>query len=201
MDSIVKTYQPPTPPLAAAEGRPRAAQHTSGTLHPVMSEPAFDHDEEVAGLVEGATSGTRLGTGRREVDDFGEVVRTRCVAAAVWIGVVGCASSSTRARRAGAWWRPAVSRCGPRPAAVSPSGSQSRCGSPAASWQILHEMTHRFGESCSVRAPPWRNEGPAGYFEAMPFVRPGDHRPSDLRDQGPLPLGSRALAPIRGSCL
>ena len=49
----------PRSPLAAAEGRPCTAQHTSGAIHPVMSEPAFDRDEEVAGLAEGATRGTR----------------------------------------------------------------------------------------------------------------------------------------------
>jgi hypothetical protein len=201
MDSIVKTYQPPTPPLAAAEGRPCTAQHTSGTIHPVMSEPAFDHDEEVAGLVEGATSGTRLGTGRREVDDFGAVVRTRCVTAPVWIGVVECASPCTRARPAGAWWRPVASSCGPRPAAVSRAARERGAG-PAASWQILHERPHRFVESCSVRAPPLaeREAGRILRDEAR-GVRPGDHRPSDLRDQGPCLAGLRALAPIRGSRL
>jgi hypothetical protein len=58
-----------------------------------MSKPAFDRDEEVAGLVEErhGNAGRRLGTDRRKVDDFSKVVTTVGVAAAVWIGVVGCA--------------------------------------------------------------------------------------------------------------
>jgi hypothetical protein len=36
-------------------------------------------------------AGRQLGTDRREVGDFRKVASTICVAAAVWIGVVGCA--------------------------------------------------------------------------------------------------------------
>ena len=32
---------------------------------------------------------------------------------------------------------------------------------------VLHEMTHRLVEACFVRAPPWLNEGLAGFFETM----------------------------------
>lgn len=153
----------------------------------------------------GSDIGTRLGTGRREVDDVGEVVHTRCVAAAVWIGVVGCASPCTRARPAGAWWRPVVSSCGPRP---------PRCRRPA-----REPAPKQMQQSCDVRADLARDGPPARgvmLCQGAPLaergtgrilrgdargVRPGDHRPSDLRDQGPLLLGSSALAPIRGSCL
>lgn len=150
------------PPLAA-EGRPCTAQHTSGTTHPAMSEPAFDRDEEVAGLAEGATWGTRLASGRREVDDSGKVASTFCVAAAIWIGVVGCASPCTSARLPGAWWRPAASSGGP-------SGTRARCSSPTTSWQVLHDMTHRIVESCSVRAPPPAERGAGRFFETMPVA-------------------------------
>src|ERR1044071_6516189 len=145
MDSIVKTYQPPTPPLAAAEGRPRTAQHTSGTIHPVMSEPAFDHDEKSPGSWRRRHRERGWVPDRREVDDFGEVVRTRCVAAAVWIGVVECASSSTRTRPAGAWSRPAVFAADPDPprcrrpardrdAAIPRRPDRARTREPTGSW-------------------------------------------------------------------
>jgi hypothetical protein len=74
----------------------------------VTSEPAFDRDEKSPGSrrERHGDAGRRLGTDRREVADFSKVVSTAGAAAAVWIGVVGCAYRGAAVRLASEVQRP-----------------------------------------------------------------------------------------------